>query len=78
MKLPAIVTRTPAAKIEAAQVLLTAAEARIGQLNTERDAALNLSASGQSMPAPSPSALRTRSSLGPLFWPALSVSPRAW
>jgi hypothetical protein len=40
MKLPAIISRGPAAKIEAAQVLLAAAETRIGQLNTERAAAL--------------------------------------
>jgi hypothetical protein len=41
MKLPAIIIRRgPAAKIEAAQVLLTAAETRIGQLTTERKAAL--------------------------------------
>lgn len=40
MKLPAIISRGPAAKIEAAQVLLTAAETRLAQLGTERDAAL--------------------------------------
>ena len=40
MKLPAIINRSPASKIEAAQVLLTAAETRIGQLDVERAAAL--------------------------------------
>jgi hypothetical protein len=41
MKLPAIITgRDTASKIEAAQFKLTAAETRIAQLNTDRDAAL--------------------------------------
>ena len=40
MKLPAILHRDPAAKIEAAQILLTAAETRIEQLDVERHAAL--------------------------------------
>ena len=50
MKLPAIINRRPAEKIEAAQVKLAAAETRIGQLSTEREAAL-IGDSARSHPA---------------------------